>query len=150
MDASKTKATFAALLLVFAGSANAGDCMPRFSEGWIRLAPGGGIAMAMLAGYGRIENSCTTSVSVVGASSPVFGDVSVHRTSLVDGVSRMRPVPALAIAAGQAATFAPGGLHLMLMRPSHPLEAGAVVPISLRLADGREVRGELTVRGAAR
>lgn len=138
----------ALMLLVAAGQACAGECLPRLREGWIRLAPGA-MAMPMLAGFGRIENPCTAAVTVVGARSPAFGDVSLHRTSLSGGISRMRPVPELAIAAGGVAILAPGGLHLMLMQPAAPIAAGAKVPVSLRLQDGREVAGELVARSPA-
>lgn len=142
------KAFSAALLLVLAGNACAGECLPRWRDGWIRLMPGG-MAMSMLAGFGRIENPCAKPAVVVGASSPQFGDVSLHRTSTVDGMSRMRLVPELPIDSGSAATFAPAGLHLMLMDPSAPIKAGSKVPVTFRLQDGRQVRGELVARDTA-
>ena len=122
------------------------DCAPAVSEGWVRMPP---VSMPMLAGFGRIENTCDTSVVIVGASSPSFDEVSLHETRIVDGISRMRAVPELRIASGDAATLAPGGLHLMLMRPRAPLKAGGVVVIDFALADGGVLRGEFKVRGAA-
>lgn len=142
------KAVCAALLVLSAGSAHGGECLPRLRDGWIRLAPGE-IAMPMLAGFGRIENPCAKPVVVVGAGSPAFGDVSLHRTSMDDGMSRMRPVSALPIAAGGVAVMAPGGLHLMLMRPAPPIKAGMKVPVTFRLQDGRELRAELLARSVA-
>jgi len=141
------KATAAAVLLLVAGATRAGECLPQVRDGWIRLAPGG-MAMPMLSGFGRIENRCSHSVVVVGTHSPAFGDISLHRTSVVDGISRMRPVAVLPIAANEAATLQPGGLHLMLMQPVSPLKAGAQVQVFFRLKDGREVRGAFVVRSA--
>ena len=106
------------------------------------------VSMPMLAGFGRIENTCDTSLVIVGASSPSFDEVSLHETRIVDGISRMRAVPELRIASGDAATLAPGGLHLMLMQPRAPLKAGGVVVIDFALADGGVLRGEFKVRGA--
>jgi copper(I)-binding protein len=142
------KAVLMGMLVLLAGSARADECLPRFRDGWIRLAPGT-MATPMLAGFGRIENPCAKPVAVVGAGSPQFGDVSLHRTSMQDGMSRMRPVSALPIPAGGAAVLAPGGLHLMLMRPASPIKAGMKVPVTFRLQDGRELRGELLARSVA-
>ena len=62
-------------------------------EGWVRLPPG---PMPMAAGYGKIRNDCRSAVVVVGAGSKAFGDVSLHETTLVEGISRMREVERLA------------------------------------------------------
>ncbi len=147
MTASTMRATAAAVLLLVAGATHAGDCLPQVHDGWIRLAPAG-MAMPMLSGFGRIDNRCPDSVVVTGVHSLAFGDISLHRTSIVDGISRMRPVPVLPIAANDAATLQPGGLHLMLMQPVSPLKAGGQVQVFFRLQDGREVRGEFVVRSA--
>ncbi len=114
-------------------------------EGWVRMPPG---AMPMAAGYGQIRNDCGKAVAVVAAGSKAFGDVSLHETTLVDGVSRMRAVERLPIAAGTTVTLKPGGLHLMLMQPEVALKEGAQLPLRLSLEDGRKVDGTLQVRSA--
>ena len=101
----------------------------------------------MLAGFGRIRNACDAPVTIVGASSPSFGDVSVHETSIVEGVSRMRAVPALRIDAGDDATLKPGGLHLMLMQPRGVLTPGDSVQVEFQLENGGVLSGEFEVRG---
>lgn len=123
--------------------AQASRCTPLVHEGWVRLPPA---AMPMMAGFGRIRNDCAEPATVVAASSPAFASVELHRTQVVDGVSRMRHVPELRIAPGEAAVLEPGGLHLMLMRPHAPLEAGGKVVVELELSDGRKLRGEFEVR----
>ena len=114
-------------------------------EGWVRLPPG---AMPMAAGYGQIRNDCREAVVVVAAGSKAFGEVSLHETTLVDGVSRMRAVERLPIAAGATVALKPGGLHLMLMQPEVALKEGAQLPLRLSLEDGRKVDGTLQVRSA--
>lgn len=141
---------FACVLLglcAFATSAMAAEpaCVS-VHEGWVRLPPG---AMPMAAGYATLRNDCRTAVVVVGAGSKAFGDVSLHETTLVDGVSRMRAVERLPIAAGATVELTPGGLHLMLMQPEVPLSDGKVLPLRLSLEDGRKVDGQLTVRSGA-
>ncbi len=115
--------------------------------GWIRLSPVP--QPRMLAGFGRLANRCGQAVAVVGARSPVFGEVTVHETTQVDGVSRMREIAQLPLAARGEAVLQPGGLHLMLMQPAKPLAEGERVPLVLLLADGSEVAVELTVRRSA-
>ena len=125
------------------GSALAGDsaCV-RVSEGWIRFP-----AMAHMAGgFGRIDNACKADVAVVSVRSAAFAEVSLHETTQVDGVSRMREVERLPLAAGKGAELKPGGLHLMLMGSKAALQEGQRVPLVLGLSDGTQVRGEMVVR----
>lgn len=135
--------TVLALLAFSALPACVRDCSPRVTQGWLRLPP---MSMPMLAGYGRIENSCATPITIVGVSSPAFADASLHETRIVDGVSRMRAIPELRIAPDAAATLKPGGLHLMLMQPHAPLKAGSKVVVEFALKDGGVLRGEFEVR----
>lgn len=121
------------------------ECAPQVRDGWLRLPPG---RMTMLAGFGRIENTCAVPVTIVGVSSPAFADTSLHETRIVDGVSRMRALPELRIAPGNAATLKPGGMHLMLMQPRAPLKPGSKVAVEFALKDGGTLRGEFVVRKA--
>lgn len=100
----------------------------------------------MMAGFGRIENRCGAELVIVGATSPAFGDVSLHETRVVDGVSRMRAMPELRIAPGGAAVLKPGGMHLMLMQPRAPLKAGGTIVVDFALKDGGTLRGQFAVR----
>jgi len=123
----------------------AADCLV-VEDGWIRLPPA---PRPMLAGFGRMANRCKDARVVVAASSPRFGEVSLHETRTVDGVSRMREVERLPVAPGAEAVLQPGGLHLMLMRPDAELAEGERVPLVLVLEDGAEVAAELVVAKAA-
>ena len=102
--------------------------------------------MPMLAGFGRIDNDCATPATIVSAGSPAFGSVELHETRIVDGVSRMRAVPELRLPPHGAATMKPGGMHLMLMQPRAPLQAGSRVAVEFTLTDGRKLLGEFEVR----
>lgn len=143
---TRTRALAAAALIAAAFStlpACARDCVPQVREGWVRLSP---VAMPMMAGFGRIENHCAAPVTIVGVSSPAFGDVSLHETRIVDGVSRMRALPELRIAPDGVAALKPGGLHLMLMQPRAPLKPGSKVVVEFALQHGGTLRGEFVVR----
>ena len=100
-------------------------------QGWVRAPMAG---RAMTAGYGQLHNRCAHAVSLVGLHSAQARHVELHRTEITDGISRMRPVPGLQLAAGQHVSLEPGGLHLML----HGLQPG-VVPgsqLELEIDDG--------------
>jgi copper(I)-binding protein len=105
--------------------------------GWVRATPPG---MPMLAGYVTLANGGDAPVTLVGASSPAVEAVELHRTEIVDGVSRMRAAGELVIAPGETLALAPGGLHMMLMRPVAPISAGDTVEVTLDLgAAGTQV-----------
>ncbi|MGH8081184.1 MAG: copper chaperone PCu(A)C [Lysobacter sp.] len=121
-------------------------CLAQVREGWVRLPP---MQMPMMAGFGRIENRCAGPVVIVGAKSAAFGDVSLHETRIVDGISKMRALPELRIAPDGAAVLKPGGMHLMLMQPHAPLKEGSRVAVEFQLKDGGSLLGEFEVRKTA-
>lgn len=102
----------------------------------------------MLAGYARIDNTCAGPVKIVSASSPAFADASLHETRIDNGISRMRALTVLPVAAHASVAFAPGGLHLMLTEPTKPLNAGDYVAIDFTLSDGRRIAGRFELRAA--
>ncbi|WP_045727111.1 copper chaperone PCu(A)C [Xanthomonas sp. GPE 39] len=130
--------------LVAAPADKSAACVPQWHDGWVRLPPN--TAMPMAAGFGRLHNPCAQTLAVVSARSPAFAEVSLHETTLRDGVSRMREVDALPLAPGADAVLQPGGLHLMLMQPTQPLREGARLPLTFVLKDGRQVQAQLQVR----
>jgi hypothetical protein len=113
-----------------------------FEGAWVRPLPTG---MKMTAGFGVVRNSQQKPIEITAFSSPSFGDVSLHRTELVDGVSKMREVPALKLAAGESIVLEPGGYHLMLMMPSAEIQPGDVVSIEMTAADGLSFRFDVPV-----
>ena len=113
-----------------------------FDAAWIRAMPPG---MKMTAGFGRLHNADTETIELTAFASPQFGDVSLHRTQLVDGVSRMREVPVLEIAAGESVTLEPGGYHLMLMMPIGPLATGQMITVEMTTGDGASFEFQMPV-----
>lgn len=106
------------------------------------------MAMPMLAGFARIDNGCANAAVIVGASSPAFGSVELHESTLVDGISRMRAVPRLPMGSHSSRQMKPGGLHLMLMQPRVMPKPGVKLRVDFELSDGRILQGEFEVRPA--
>ncbi len=124
-------------------SASGPECVPRITDGWIRVPPA---AIPVLAGFGTLENGCDASVTVVSGSSANFADVSIHETRFEDGMAKMRSIPKLVVPAGGSITLKPGGLHMMLMQPKATPVVGDVIRIDFTLEDGRTITGDFTVR----
>ena len=109
---------------------------------WIRALPPG---MKMTAGFGLLRNDGAQAIELSAFSSPQFGDVSLHRTELVEGLSRMREVPSLKLAPGETIALEPGGYHLMLMMPVAPIAVDERITLDISAEDGRVFRFELPV-----
>lgn len=105
--------TLAALAATAACGGNAGP--PIVATDVVVTAPGAGMPMA--AGYLRIDNRSGSDIRITRVSSPEYGSVEMHETVVEDGIARMRAIPVLEIANGEAAVFERGGRHLMLMQP---------------------------------
>ncbi len=101
-----------------------------------------------LAGYFSITSQASTPLHLVGASSPAFGDVMLHRSVEEGGMQRMVHVDGLDLAPGQTLVFAPGGYHLMLMDRKQDLHPGDQVPVTLRFGDGQTLEVPFRVEGA--
>lgn len=137
------------LLLALSASAAVGAgpaCRPVLEAPWVRAAPPGATA---LAGYLVLRNGCRSPVEVVAVESLDFAMPMIHRSEVVQGVSRMRPAGKLAVAPGAELKFEPGGLHLMLMKPRRPMAEGDKARIRLVLADGRRLYAEFPLRREA-
>jgi copper(I)-binding protein len=116
----------------------------RVDDAWVRDLPGGVPA----AGYFLLRNDEAKAAELTGASSPAFGHVMLHQSVQSGGVARMREVHAVAVPAGGAVNFTPGGYHLMLMAPTRKIVRGEKIPITLKFADGQAVTAQFEVRGA--
>lgn len=115
---------------------------PVFNDAWIRPLPPG---MKMTAGFGRISNPSKKPLIFNKFESSAFGDVSLHRTMMVDGVSKMREVDELTVAPGESAVLEPGGYHLMLMMPLTEIEAGQSVNVVFTATDGQSFSFDVPV-----
>jgi copper(I)-binding protein len=102
---------------------------------WIRWLPAGLPA----AGYLTLINTGNESLALESASSPSYGDVSLHRTVVRAGTEEMMPVKELTLEPHRTLSFEATGYHLMLMRPSTSAETATTIPIDLRFSDGSKL-----------
>lgn len=103
---------------------------------WIREAPPGAAAMA---GYMTLMNQGDKPAILVGASSPAFAKVMLHRTVMEEGMAKMVHQMQIEIPAHGKVTFEPNDYHLMLMKPKQQLKAGDKVDITLEFKDGKSM-----------
>jgi copper(I)-binding protein len=123
-------------------AARPGEPDIQVKEAWIRWLP----ANVPGGGYMTVINTGSAARVLIGASSPDYGEVSMHQTRLRDGVSEMTPVASIELRPRIPVRFAEGGYHLMLLQPKRPLKPGDRVLITLRFAQGPSVEVPFEVR----
>ncbi|MGA9851943.1 MAG: copper chaperone PCu(A)C [Gammaproteobacteria bacterium] len=102
------------------------------SHVWIREAPPG---VSVMAGYLTLENLSDQTLTLASVTSPDFGSVMVHKSVQHGDMESMEPVVNLGIPAHKSVVFAPGGYHLMLMKPVKQLFDGDLVTLTLNFSD---------------
>jgi copper(I)-binding protein len=101
--------------------------------------------------YMTITNSGAESDHLIGASSGIAKTVELH-THVKDGaVMRMSALSSIEVPAGKSVSFAPGGLHVMLIGLAAPLKEGTSFPLVLEFANAGKVSVSVDVKaiGAA-
>lgn len=112
------------------------------SDAWIRLLPGD----VPLAGYFTLHNNGDKPIQLTLASSPAFKRIEMHHSMAMHGMDKMMPVKTVEVPAHGTFSFSPGGYHLMLWR-GRGLRIGEQIPITLKFADGWQVRATFVVKG---
>jgi copper(I)-binding protein len=78
--------------------------------------------MEMSAAYLSLTNYTDTTIRISHVESPQYDSVQLHETRIENGIAKMRRMPALEVPAGQSVRLQRGGKHLMLMRPTTPVD----------------------------
>jgi copper(I)-binding protein len=94
---------------------------------------------AVSAAYMMIENRGNAADRLIGAASPAAGIVEIHETTMDGDVMRMNRIDGLDIPAGEAATLAPRGYHIMLMELVDDLYPGDAIALTLTFESGAEI-----------
>jgi copper(I)-binding protein len=102
---------------------------------WVKAGPAG----EMTAAFGSLVNGTGADVTITGVESPA-SPMELHEMAMKDGKMVMREKEGgFVIKAGGTHELAPGGDHLMLMKPAAEIKAGDEVSFTLKLADGTSV-----------
>lgn len=98
------------------------------------------------AGYFSIENTKAVANALVKVESPWFGHIELHQHQMQNGMMQMVKMSRIDIGAEQIVHLQPGGLHLMLFKPTQTLSLTDEVPLLLYFADGStlEVKASVT------
>lgn len=133
-----------ALLALLPLAAAAGEL--RATGAVVPLAPPGAMVHAA---YFTLTNAGAAPRLLVGVRAEGYAAAHLHRSTESGGVVTMSAVAIVEIGPGRSVDFAPGGLHVMLMRPAAPLAEGASVPLVLEFADGTLLQVAATVTARA-
>jgi copper(I)-binding protein len=96
---------------------------------WARATPAGAKTGAA---YVTLINTGPSADRLLGATSPMAEKIQFHSVLEEVGVSRMREMPAVEIAAGAKVVFKPGDMHMMMVGLKQPLKEGQTIPLALR------------------
>lgn len=105
-------------------------------DAWARATPGGAEN-----GAAYLTLMSPTGDRLTGVTSPAAAKAQLHEMTNDGGVMKMRDVTAIDLPPGKPVTLKPGGLHVMMMGLTHPLQPGQSVPLTLHFdrAGAREV-----------
>lgn len=99
--------------------------------------------------YMKIANNGQGSAAVVGARAPGLGEVSLHRSTMENGIAKMQKVDRVDLPAGSTVEFKQGSYHIMVQVPADKqLKVGDEWDLVLVLEGGREVGVKVPVNGA--
>ena len=76
-------------------------------------------------------------MKLVSASSDIAAHTEIHEMVKDGDVMKMREVKNVALPAGQAVEFKPGGLHVMFLDLKQQVKAGDVIPVTLTFEDAQ-------------
>ena len=102
---------------------------------WVRAAPP---TARVMAGYVMLHNQSDHPQTLTGVSSPMFERIEIHESYVEDGISKMRQLPQLEIAANAMVTFAPNGMHLMLIGPTVAAKRAPRIKMTFIFAEAAE------------
>jgi len=126
-----------AIGLIGATTAARADGKLGVMDAWIRAAPPG---TEMMAGYATLKNTGDERISILTVQSDTFREASIHETIVTHDVTKMRELSRLDIEPGETVEMSPGGRHLMLSGPRHPIAAGEQVGMIFLMTDGKRVQ----------
>ena len=93
-----------------------------------------------------LTNRGPVAQSLVGASSPEYGAISLHQTRPAQALRAMTPVESITLAPNETVKFEELGYHLMLTPGRRRVRPGDRVSIVLHFTGGRSMTVPFEVR----
>jgi periplasmic copper chaperone A len=115
------------------------------SNARVVLAPVAGNPAAV---YFDLSYSGAPGVTLTGVAVEGAGMTMIHDYAESKGTMTMIKAESVALTKGTPVTFAPGGLHVMALKPSATWKAGDKVNVTLTLSDGTSHTVAAAVRAA--
>lgn len=124
--------------------AGCGSPAPTVTDAWVRLPSVGGRPAAAYFTLAPAEQARV----LTAVRSPIAGRSELHESMAHGAGMTMKPLARVAVPAGQALSFAPGGKHVMLFDVAADAKPGARTTLTLEFADRTVVNTPADVRGA--
>ena len=117
----------------------------QMQQAWIRPAPPNSDTMAA---YFQLNNSGDKDIVIEQVASDAFSEIMIHASVTEDQLTRMRHLATLKIKAHSSVSFAPMGMHLMMIEPSQPLPVGSIVEVTFTTDDEQKFTFSIPVQAA--
>lgn len=98
--------------------------------------------------YLTLHNHTAEDHELIGASSNVTDMAEIHESKMENDVMQMNMIPSLPIAADEEVSFAPGGLHIMLIGVNQELVLGEHIGVTLHFKNHDDIVVEVHVENA--
>jgi len=120
--------------LLLLGACESGERAPKVNDAW---SPATAPSVTVGAAYMRIRSHRAD--VLMGATSAVAEKIEMHTSFRVGGVARMRQLDSLSLSPHVTYTFAPGGMHFMLMGLHAPLTVDSRYSMTLHFREAGDV-----------
>ncbi len=96
---------------------------------WVREAPPGA---RVVGAYMTLVNGSERADRLLSATSPLAGEIEIHRMTVTNGMMDMEAIPFLTVPARGQVKLQPGGNHLMIYGLKRDLKEGDLLPLELK------------------
>ncbi|MNK71528.1 hypothetical protein D3C87_909790 [compost metagenome] len=110
---------------------------------WVREAPPGA---RVLGAYMTLVNGSARADRLLSVSSPLAGEIEIHRMTVKNGMMDMEAIPFLTVPARGEVKLQPGGNHLMIYGMKRELKEGDRLPLELKFEHAGTLSIEAPVR----
>lgn len=134
-DSSTTTPATTSTAATAPASAQASDGVLSISDTWVKAT--GGADPSMTAAFGVLNNDGDAPLTITAARTSASGTTELHEMAMDNGAMVMRPVAGgIVVPAHGTATLEPGGLHVMIMDVTRPIQPGDEITVDLTVDDG--------------